>query len=65
VILVKLLDKGAAVDSKGGFGWTPLWSSRFAINRCGMLLCGIINELNTSTKLTDPKASTLLSYFFC
>jgi hypothetical protein len=30
-----------------------------------MLLCGIINELSTSTKLTDPKASTLLSYFFC
>ena len=30
-----------------------------------MLLCGIINELSTSTKLTDHKASTLLSYFFC
>ncbi|RYP49468.1 hypothetical protein DL768_004827 [Monosporascus sp. mg162] len=30
-----------------------------------MLLCGIINELSASTKLTDPEASTLLSYFFC
>lgn len=30
-----------------------------------MLLCGIINELSASTRLADPKASTLLSYFFC
>lgn len=30
-----------------------------------MLLCGIINELNPTTKLIDPGASELLSYFFC
>jgi hypothetical protein len=30
-----------------------------------MLLCGIINELGASTRLTDPTSSTLLSYFFC
>ncbi len=30
-----------------------------------MLLCGILNELSPSTKLMDPGASTLLSYFFC
>lgn len=30
-----------------------------------MLLCGIIDELSPSTRLTDPKADSLLSYFFC
>jgi hypothetical protein len=30
-----------------------------------MLLCGIIDELSPSTKLTDKTASMLLSYFFC
>ncbi|KAM6516651.1 hypothetical protein FALCPG4_014829 [Fusarium falciforme] len=30
-----------------------------------MLLCGIIDELSPSTKLKDPKAPALLSYFFC
>ncbi|KAM5342885.1 hypothetical protein ACJ41O_013851 [Fusarium nematophilum] len=30
-----------------------------------MLLCGIINELDPSTRLKDPKAPSLLSYFFC
>jgi hypothetical protein len=30
-----------------------------------MLLCGIINELGTGTRLRDEEATTLLSYFFC
>jgi hypothetical protein len=30
-----------------------------------MLLCGIINELRPTTKLVDPRASKLLSFFFC
>ncbi|KFY11687.1 hypothetical protein V491_07098 [Pseudogymnoascus sp. VKM F-3775] len=30
-----------------------------------MLLCGIVNELSPLTKLSDEKATTLLSYFFC
>jgi hypothetical protein len=30
-----------------------------------MLLCGIIDELSSTTKLADPRASALLSYFFC
>ena len=30
-----------------------------------MLLCGIINELRSSTKLPGQEAGTLLSYFFC
>ncbi len=30
-----------------------------------MLLCGIINTLGPSTRLIDPAAGTLLSYFFC
>jgi hypothetical protein len=30
-----------------------------------MLLCGIIDELSTGTRLRDEEATTLLSYFFC
>jgi hypothetical protein len=30
-----------------------------------MLLCGIIDQLRPATKLADPKADKLLSYFFC
>ncbi|KAJ5275613.1 Vegetative incompatibility protein HET-E-1 [Penicillium chrysogenum] len=30
-----------------------------------MLLCGIIDELSPATKLADPQAKTLLSFFFC
>ncbi|KAL7903892.1 WD40 repeat-like protein [Trichoderma velutinum] len=30
-----------------------------------MLLCGIVDELSSGTRLKDQKASTLLSYFFC
>ncbi|KAL7940609.1 hypothetical protein V8C42DRAFT_337100 [Trichoderma barbatum] len=30
-----------------------------------MLLCGIVNELSSRTRLKDQKANTLLSYFFC
>ncbi|KAK4061012.1 hypothetical protein Trihar35433_9937 [Trichoderma harzianum] len=30
-----------------------------------MLLCGIINEIEPSTRLSDQNADTLLSYFFC
>ncbi|KKO96442.1 hypothetical protein THAR02_11457 [Trichoderma harzianum] len=30
-----------------------------------MLLCGIVNELSSETRLKDQKANTLLSYFFC
>ncbi|KAJ5379595.1 Vegetative incompatibility protein HET-E-1 [Penicillium cosmopolitanum] len=30
-----------------------------------MLLCGIIDELRSSTKLEDPQAKTHLSFFFC
>jgi hypothetical protein len=30
-----------------------------------MLLCGIANEISPLTKLSDEKATTLLSYFFC
>ena len=30
-----------------------------------MLLCGIIDELSPTTKLRDPAANELLSYFFC
>ncbi|UKZ53250.1 hypothetical protein TrVGV298_007042 [Trichoderma virens] len=30
-----------------------------------MLLCGIVNELSSETRLEDQKANTLLSYFFC
>nr|WVH32653.1 WD domain protein [Trichoderma asperellum] len=30
-----------------------------------MLLCGIVNELISGTRLKDQKANTLLSYFFC
>ena len=30
-----------------------------------MLLCGIVNELNPTTKLVDPQADSVLSYFFC
>ncbi|KAJ5377107.1 Vegetative incompatibility protein HET-E-1 [Penicillium cosmopolitanum] len=30
-----------------------------------MLLCGIIDELRSTTKLEDPQAKTLLSFFFC
>ncbi|KAL7904026.1 hypothetical protein GGI35DRAFT_247022 [Trichoderma velutinum] len=30
-----------------------------------MLLCGIVNELSSRTRLKDNKANTLLSYFFC
>lgn len=30
-----------------------------------MLLCGIINEVEPSTRLSDQNADTLLSYFFC
>jgi hypothetical protein len=30
-----------------------------------MLLCGIIDELTPSTKLTNAEAEVLLSYFFC
>ncbi|KAM0247351.1 hypothetical protein ACHAQJ_009885 [Trichoderma viride] len=30
-----------------------------------MLLCGIMNELSSETRLEDQKANTLLSYFFC
>jgi len=30
-----------------------------------MLLCGIIDELSRTTRLEDPTASTLLSFFFC
>ncbi|CAM1508064.1 Fc.00g049120.m01.CDS01 [Cosmosporella sp. VM-42] len=30
-----------------------------------MLLCGIINELGSNTKLEDPTKDSLLSYFFC
>ena len=29
------------------------------------LLCGIVNELNPTTRLADQKTKTLLSYFFC
>ena len=30
-----------------------------------MLICGTLDELSSSTKLTDKEATTLLSYFFC
>ncbi|CAI7583001.1 unnamed protein product [Penicillium manginii] len=30
-----------------------------------MLLCGIIDELRSATKLEGPQAKTLLSFFFC
>ena len=30
-----------------------------------MLICGIIDELRTATKLVDPSADTLLSFFYC
>jgi hypothetical protein len=30
-----------------------------------MLLCGIIDELSTGTRLRDEEGTTLLSYFFC
>ncbi|KAH8891530.1 hypothetical protein GQ53DRAFT_865268 [Thozetella sp. PMI_491] len=30
-----------------------------------MLLCGLVDELAPATQLTDRKADTLLSYFFC
>lgn len=30
-----------------------------------MLLCGLINEVEPSTRLSDRNADTLLSYFFC
>ncbi|KAJ5377104.1 hypothetical protein N7509_013990 [Penicillium cosmopolitanum] len=30
-----------------------------------MLLCGIIDELYPTSKLADPQAKTLLSFFFC
>ena len=30
-----------------------------------MLLCGIIDEMSTLTRLKDKEATTLLSYFFC
>ncbi|KAH8430190.1 uncharacterized protein LDX57_007860 [Aspergillus melleus] len=30
-----------------------------------MLLCGIIDELRSTTKLADSQANTLLSFFFC
>jgi hypothetical protein len=30
-----------------------------------MLLCGIIDELCPTTKLADPRAKSLLSFFFC
>jgi hypothetical protein len=30
-----------------------------------MLLCGIIDELRSTTKLEDPQAKTLLPFFFC
>ncbi|KAK4077830.1 uncharacterized protein Triagg1_3524 [Trichoderma aggressivum f. europaeum] len=30
-----------------------------------MLLCGLINEIKPSTRLSDPNADPLLSYFFC
>jgi hypothetical protein len=30
-----------------------------------MLLCGIIDELRPKTRLADPNASALLSFFFC
>ncbi|UKZ48115.1 hypothetical protein TrVGV298_002351 [Trichoderma virens] len=30
-----------------------------------MLLCGIIDELSASTKLTDQRGGALLSFFFC
>ncbi|KAH8646283.1 hypothetical protein BX600DRAFT_484853 [Xylariales sp. PMI_506] len=30
-----------------------------------MLICGVIDELSTGTRLRDKQATTLLSYFFC
>jgi hypothetical protein len=30
-----------------------------------MLLCGIINEMSTLTRLKEKSATTLLSFFFC
>ena len=30
-----------------------------------MLLCGIIDEMSTRTRLEDKSATTLLSFFFC
>ncbi|CAI7583021.1 unnamed protein product [Penicillium manginii] len=30
-----------------------------------MILCGIIDELRSATKLEEPQAKTLLSFFFC
>ena len=30
-----------------------------------MLICGIIDELRPATKLVEPSASTLLSFFYC
>ncbi|KAI8714000.1 NACHT domain-containing protein [Fusarium sp. LHS14.1] len=30
-----------------------------------MLFCGLINEMGPATRLVDPEAKTVLSYFFC
>jgi hypothetical protein len=43
----------------------PLWIKGDPGKGKTMLLCGVIDELSPSTRLTDPKANKLLAYFFC
>ncbi|CAG7565949.1 unnamed protein product [Fusarium equiseti] len=49
-------------DSNGG---RPLWIKGDPGKGKTMLLCGIINELQPYTKLSDSESHISLSYFFC